>query len=66
MGIFNRRSREKPKENRNSDKLNDFIKGVDVYSSGGVSSGVAVDELWAMHTSAVYACVRVISETLQW
>jgi HK97 family phage portal protein len=45
-------------------KLNDFIRGVDIDFSGGVASGVAVDELRAMQTSAVYACVRVLSETV--
>ena len=66
LKLFNRRSRDKLTENRNDDKLNDFIKGVDVDigGGGGVNSGVAVDELRSMQTSAVYACVRVISETI--
>ena len=58
MGLF-RRSRDAP------DKRNyqNFVKGIDLdgYYSG---SGVAVDELKAMQTSAVYACVRVIAETV--
>jgi HK97 family phage portal protein len=63
MKIFGR-SRDKPKEKRELDpKLNDFIRGVDV-DYNGVASGVAVDELRAMQTSAVYACVRVLSETV--
>ena len=58
------RSRDKPKEKRELDpKLNDFIRGVDI-DYNGVASGVAVDELRAMQTSAVYACVRVLSETV--
>lgn len=64
MRIFGR-SRDKPKEKRELDpKLNNFIRGVDVDFGGGVASGVAVDELRAMQTSAVYACVRVLSETV--
>ena len=64
MGLFNR-SRDKPKSRRSIDpKLNDFIRGVDVDFGGGSSSGVAVDELRAMQTSAVYACVRVLAETV--
>lgn len=63
MKLFGR-SRDKPKEKREVDpKLNDFIRGVDV-DYNGVASGVAVDELRAMQTSAVYACVRVLSETV--
>ena len=63
MKIFGR-SRDKPKEKRELDpKLNDFIRGVDV-DFGSVASGVAVDELRAMQTSAVYACVRVLAETV--
>ena len=62
MGLFNR-SRDKPKSRRNIDpKLNDFIRGVDI--DFGVASGVQVDELRAMQTSAVYACVRVLAETV--
>jgi phage portal protein BeeE len=65
MKIFGR-SRDKPKEKRELDpKLNDFIRGVDIDYGGGVASGVAVDELRAMQTSAVYACVRVLSETVR-
>ena len=64
MKLFGR-SRDKPKEKRELDpKLNDFIRGVDIDYGGGVASGVQVDELRAMQTSAVYACVRVLSETV--
>ncbi len=63
MGIFSR-SRDKPrKERRNVDpRVQDFIRGVDM--DGGVASGVRVDEVTAMQTSAVYACVRVLAETI--
>ena len=60
MSIF-KRSRDKPE--RRSKSFDDFIKGADL-DFGGVNSGVAVDELKAMQTSAVYACVRVLSETI--
>ena len=63
MGIF-KRSRDKPEKRAVDGKMQDFIKGVDVDDSGGVSSGVSVDEMKSMQTSAVYACVRLISETV--
>lgn len=64
MGLFTRkRSRDAPRSKRNK-QLDDFIKGADLDDGGNVNSGVEVDELRAMQTSAVYACVRVISETI--
>ncbi len=63
MRIF-KRSRDKPEKRAVDGKMQDFIKGVDVDDSGGVSSGVSVDEMKSMQTSAVYACVRLISETV--
>jgi len=64
MGLFNwtRRARASP-EQRNT-KHDDFIKGVDLDGAGGTSSGVSVDEDSALKISAVYACVKVISETV--
>ena len=66
MGLFSKRSRDKPEQRSASvaPKVQDFIKGVDVDMGGGPASGVAVDETRAMQTSAVYACVRLISETV--
>ncbi len=61
MGIF-KRSRDKPKKRTIDSRLDEFIRGVDV--DFGVASGVAVDEIKAMQTSAVYACVRVLAETV--
>lgn len=61
MGIFNR----KKKEIRNLDqKTADFIKGVDLDTGQTSNSGVDVDEETALKISAVYACVKVISETV--
>ena len=66
MGIFGR-SRDAPKrEKRNapSKEMQEFIRGVDVDSYGNSNSGVQVDELRAMQTSAVYACVKILAETV--
>ena len=66
MGLFGR-SRDAPKkEKRNapSKEMQEFIRGVDVDMGGGSASGVRVDELRAMQTSAVYACVKILAETV--
>ena len=66
MGIFGR-SRDAPrKERRNkpSKEMQDFIRGVDVDFIGNSNSGVQVDELRALQTSAVYACVKILAETV--
>lgn len=66
MGIFGR-SRDAPKrERRNklSKEMQDFIRGVDVDFYGNSNSGVQVDELRALQTSAVYACVKILAETV--
>ena len=59
--IFKRRPRDKP--GRRSSELDEFIRGDDA-DFGGVASGVFVDEERAMQTSAVYACVRLIADTI--
>ena len=59
MGLF-KRIRDKP-EKRN--RLTDYIKGIDEDGYYG-GSGFAVDEQKAMQTSAVFACVKVLSETV--
>lgn len=66
MGIFGR-SRDAPrKERRNkpSKEMQDFIRGVDVDFLGNSNSGVQVDELRALQTTAVYACVKILAETV--
>ena len=63
MGILTR-IRGKPNKRAIDPKLNDFIRGVDVDYGQGAASGVEVDEIRAMQTSAVYACVRVLAETV--
>lgn len=61
MGLFSRRKKEK----RDLDqKTADFIKGVDIDSSSQSNSGVSVDEETALKTSAVFACVKVLAETV--
>lgn len=61
MGLFSR----KKKENRSIDqKTADFIKGVDLDTGQQSNSGVEVDEESALKISTVYACVKVISETI--
>ena len=61
MGLFSR----KKKENRSIDqKTADFIKGVDLDTGQQSNSGVDVDEETALKISTVYACVKVISETI--
>ena len=66
MGII-KRSRDRPraKEKRGqSREMEEFIRGIDVDFMGNSNSGVRVDELRAMQTSAVYACVKILSETV--
>ena len=66
MGLFGR-SRDAPRrERRNapSKEMQDFIRGVDVDMLGNSNSGVQVDEQRAMQTSAVYACVKILAETV--
>lgn len=61
MGLFSRRK----KENRSIDqKTADFIKGVDLDTGQQSNSGIDVDEESALKISTVYACVKVISETI--
>lgn len=60
MGIFNwRKSRDHPKR---SSRISDFINGIDLDPIS--NSGISVDEESALKISAVYACVKVISETV--
>ena len=61
VGLFSRKKKEK----RDLDqKTADFIKGVDIDTGQMSNSGVEVDEDNALKISAVYACVKVISETI--
>ncbi len=61
------KKRDGPKEIRSgpSQQMQDFIKGVDVENQlGNCNSGVRVDEESSMRTSAVYACVKILAETV--
>lgn len=68
MGLFSRRTRSRDapnKEKRELPKnLEDFIKAVDIDGSLGSGAGISVSEESAMRTSAVFACVKVLSETV--
>jgi HK97 family phage portal protein len=55
MRLFGRRARDKPK--------NDLGGGVH-YPMGGTISGQMVNERTAMTVTAVYACVRILSEAI--
>lgn len=66
MGLF-KRSRDKPTDEIRSvpsKNLSEFIKGYDVDFVGNSNSGVNVDEMRSMQTSAVYACVKILAETI--
>ena len=58
MSIFSKlfRSRDKPTDSTNGSGYR--------YYFGGTTSGKAVNERSAMQISAVYACVRVLSEAI--
>ena len=67
MGLFSflkRQPRASPQAEERSDKMTDFIKGVDLDPCGMSNAGASVDEDTALKISAVYACVKVISETV--
>ena len=61
MGLFSRKKKEKRSIDQ---KTADFIKGVDLDTGQQSNSGVEVDEESALKISTVYACVKVISETI--
>lgn len=53
------------KRSQPSQQMKDFINGVDVDNQlGNCNSGVRVDEESSMRTSAVYACVKILAETV--
>ena len=65
MSIFRKRDGPKEKRSEPSKEMKDFIRGVDLDNQlGNCNSGVNVDELRAMQTSAVYACVKILAETI--
>lgn len=66
MGIFGR-SRDAPRREKRakpSKQMEEFMRGIDVEYYGGSNSGIAVDEMKAMQTSAVFACVKILAETV--
>lgn len=58
-GLF--RSRDKPEDGR---RLKNRSGGTLGFLFGSTTSGKAVNERTAMQTSAVYACVRILSESI--
>ena len=64
IGLFSRRKERRSEGGAQSQKLKEFISGADIDPSGMSHSGVNVDEDTALKISAVYACVKVISETV--
>lgn len=56
LPIFKRKSRDKPKNN--------FIGSAYSFFFGGTSSGKVVNEGTALQTTAVYACVRILAESI--
>ena len=58
MGIFSRRQQRS--DTASNQKLNDFIRGTDL----DISASVTVNEETALTTTAVYACVKVIAESI--
>src|SRR5574344_2524649 len=61
MGLFSRKKKEKRNINQ---QTADFIRGVDLDVIGISNSGVGVDEDSSLKITAVYACVKVIAETI--
>jgi len=65
MGLFNWGRDAPEKRSEPSKEMQDFIRGVDVdFCYGNSNSGISVDELRAMQTTAVYACVKILAETV--
>ena len=71
IGLFNRnkaRIRDAPAAKKRGDtpqkQLEDFIRGVDLDENANCGAWVVVDEMRAMQTSAVYACVKILAETV--
>lgn len=53
------------KRSQPSQAMQDFIKGIDSDNQiGNCNSGVRVDEESSLRTSAVYACVKILAETV--
>nr|DAN69530.1 MAG TPA: Portal [Caudoviricetes sp.] len=65
MGLFSRKEKKVETRSSPSEQMKEFIKGVDFDNQiGNNNSGVRVDETTAMQTSAVYACVKILAESV--
>lgn len=56
LSIFKRKSRDKPK--------NTFIGSAYSFFFSGTSSGKVVNERTAIQTTTIYACVRILAESI--
>ena len=65
MGLFSKKNKQAETRSSPSEQMKEFIKGVDFDNQiGNSNSGVRVDETTAMQTSAVYACVKILAESV--
>jgi len=64
MGFFDRFRKNKDSINNNDKKVENSLSTSRHFLWGGSKAGVMVNETTALQTSAVYACVRVISEAI--
>lgn len=60
MGLFGKREKRSGTDAVANQKLTNFIRGTDLDESAGVS----VTEDTALTTTAVYACIKVIAESI--
>ena len=65
MGLLKRlfHSRDDPPNNKPQNYKGDYV-GIRQYFFGGTSAGKSVTPFSAMQITAVYACVRIIAETV--
>jgi HK97 family phage portal protein len=64
MGFFDRFRKNKDNKDNNDNKVENNLSTSRHFLWGGSNAGVMVNETTALQTSAVYACVRVISEAI--
>ena len=60
MGLFSRKEKRSSTNTAANQKLVDFINGTDLDSYAGIQ----INEESALRTTAVYACVKVIAESI--
>ncbi len=60
MRLFGRREKRNTADNNSNQKLVDFINGTDI----DINAGVSVSEESSLGVTAVYACVKIIAESI--